>query len=40
MIITVLIVKKFKINTSLIPDEGRDVKCGSCNHVWFYKIEE
>ena len=31
--------KRFKINTSLIPVEGRDLKCGSCDHVWFYKIE-
>ena len=32
--------KKFKIDNSLIPDEGRDLQCGSCNHLWFYKIEE
>ena len=32
--------KQFQINNSLIPDEGRDLQCGSCNHVWFYKIEE
>ncbi|MDC1079021.1 zinc-ribbon domain-containing protein [Candidatus Pelagibacter sp.] len=32
--------KRFKINTSLIPVEGRDLKCGSCDHVWFYKIED
>ena len=32
--------KQFKINNSLIPDEGRDLQCGSCNHIWFYKIEE
>ena len=32
--------KKFKIDNSLIPDEGRDLKCGSCDHVWFYKIED
>ena len=32
--------KQFKINSSLIPDIGRDVKCGSCDHVWFYKIED
>ena len=31
--------KQFKIDPSLIPDNGRDVKCGSCNHIWFYKIE-
>ncbi|MDA9186984.1 zinc-ribbon domain-containing protein [Candidatus Pelagibacter sp.] len=32
--------KRFKIDTSLIPVEGRDLKCGSCDHVWFYKIED
>ena len=32
--------KQFKIDNSLIPDEGRDLQCGSCNHVWFHKIEE
>ena len=32
--------KKFKIDISLIPDEGRDLQCGSCNHVWFYNIQE
>ena len=28
--------KKFKIDISLIPDEGRNLQCGSCNHVWFF----
>ena len=32
--------KRFKINLSLIPDNGRDLKCGSCDHIWFYKIED
>ena len=32
--------KQFKIDSSLIPNEGRDLQCGSCNNVWFYKIEE
>ena len=32
--------KQFKIDNSLIPDEGRDLQCGSCNHVWFYKAED
>ena len=32
--------KQFKINPSLIPENGRDVKCGSCNHIWFYKLED
>ena len=32
--------KQFQIDNSLIPDEGRNLQCGSCNHVWLYKIEE
>ena len=32
--------KQFKISPSLIPDNGRDLKCGSCDHLWFYKIED
>ncbi len=32
--------KQFKIDNSLIPVEGRDLQCGSCNHVWFYKAED
>ncbi len=32
--------KQFKIDNSLIPDEGRDLQCGSCNHIWFYTIQE
>ena len=32
--------KQFKIDNSLIPDKGRDLQCGSCNHVWFYNIEK
>ena len=32
--------KKFKIDNSLIPEEGRDLQCGSCKHVWFYKTED
>ena len=32
--------KRFKIDISLIPAEGRNLKCGSCDHVWFYKIED
>ena len=31
--------KKFKIDLSLIPVDGRDLKCGSCEHIWFYKKE-
>ena len=28
--------KKFKINTDLIPENGRLLQCGSCNHKWHY----
>ena len=28
--------KKFDVNSDLIPDEGRTIQCGSCNHVWFF----
>ena len=31
--------KNFKIEDSLIPSKGRNLQCGSCNHNWFYKIE-
>ena len=31
--------KKFEVNASLIPNNGRTIQCGSCNHVWFYKPE-
>ena len=32
--------KQFRIDNSLIPNDGRDLQCGSCNHIWFYKIEQ
>ncbi len=32
--------KQFQIDNALIPDEGRNLQCGSCNHVWFYEIKE
>ena len=31
--------KQFKIDDSLIPQEGRELQCGSCERVWFYKPE-
>ena len=31
--------KKFEIESRLIPNEGRLLKCGSCEHVWFYVNE-
>ena len=32
--------KQFKIDNTLIPDEGRDLQCGSCNYVWFYDVKD
>ena len=32
--------KKFNIEEKLIPDEGRLLKCGNCEHTWFFKKEE
>ena len=32
--------KKFNIDEKLIPDEGRLLKCGNCDHTWFYKKEK
>ena len=29
--------KQFEVNSSLIPDNGRNLKCGSCGHTWFYE---
>ena len=32
--------KKFNIDEKLIPNEGRLLKCGNCDHTWFFKKEE
>ena len=32
--------KKFNIDINLIPAEGRNLQCGSCDHIWFYKKED
>ena len=32
--------KKFKVDPSKIPNSGRNIQCGTCGHIWFYKIEE
>ena len=29
--------KKFNVDSELIPNNGRTIQCGSCNHVWFFK---
>ena len=31
--------KKFEVDPELIPEKGRSIQCGSCNHNWFYKKE-
>ena len=31
--------KKFQIDPALVPEKGRDLQCGSCNHAWFYQPE-
>jgi len=30
--------KKFNIDKKLIPEDGRTLKCSSCDHIWHYKI--
>ena len=32
--------KKFNVNPELITDNGREIQCGSCNHLWFYQKEK
>ena len=32
--------KKFEIDGNLIPKDGRNLQCGSCLNVWFYKLEK
>ena len=29
--------KKFEVDPRLIPEKGRSIQCGSCDHKWFYK---
>ena len=29
--------KKFNVDDNLIPEKGRNIQCGACDHVWFYK---
>jgi len=29
--------KKFEVDPELIPEKGRSIQCGSCDHNWFYK---
>tara|TARA_B100001540_G_C15468265_1_gene488845 strand:+ start:39 stop:497 length:459 start_codon:yes stop_codon:yes gene_type:complete len=32
--------KKFNVNASLIPKEGRELQCGFCERKWFFKKNE
>ena len=32
--------KKFEINSNQIPNEGRLLQCGICDHKWFYNKAE
>ena len=32
--------KKFKIDDTKIPEKGRNLQCGSCNHIWFFKLDD
>ena len=29
-------LKRFQVNSDLIPVNGRNIQCGSCNHIWFF----
>ena len=31
--------KKFNVDADLIPKQGRQIQCGSCKHIWHFKIE-
>ena len=31
--------KKFNVDAALIPKQGRQIQCGSCKHIWHFKIE-
>ena len=31
--------KKFNVDADLIPKHGRQIQCGSCNHIWHFKIK-
>jgi predicted Zn finger-like uncharacterized protein len=33
-------LKKFEIDRSLIPNEGRNLQCGSCDKIWFYNLKD
>ena len=32
--------KKFNVDTNLIPDKGRLLKCGTCDEAWFFNKKD
>ena len=32
--------KRFRVDDDLIPENGREIICGSCNHAWHFKPEK
>ena len=32
--------KQFKIDDTQIPEKGRNLQCGSCNRIWFFKLDD
>jgi predicted Zn finger-like uncharacterized protein len=32
--------KKFEVDSALIPEEGRNIQCGACDHTWFYTSKQ
>jgi len=32
--------KKFRVDDDLIPENGREIICGSCNYTWHFKPEK
>ena len=35
----IIVIKKFDLDSNLIPDKGRLLQCASCDHRWFFKKE-
>ena len=39
IVICIKCEKKFEVDSSLIPENGRLLQCNGCNHKWFFKRE-